>query len=317
MNSKTKGFSVKPSRLAAILLVALAIFIPKALFAEEALKLAADERGKLLWVMGTKIAKALNDSGIPTEVVITKGEDENLELLSSSRVDIALISAPTLNDYLKDKGGDSGLSTIAALWPRAVHLVLLDKFIKTGTPADFHRRRVYLGPEGSRERLIAEELFRLMDIKTKRLIMDVDETNVVEIMTDFIVHKLDGAVFIDYVPSSILASILGKTGHFYKLIPAEKEPAGLGKGYFTAEVPEDVYTYQQDVYTTIGIGTYLISRSELPKETAHKIVEAIFNSVDDIEKDFSYGLGLKRENGAENLVIPLHPGAEEYFRVVP
>lgn len=317
MNHKKNIFSTTASKLAAILLVALALFPAKALFAEESLKLAADERGKLLWVMGTKIATALSDSGIPTEVVITKGEDENLDLLSSSRVDIALVSAPALNGYLKDKGGDGGLTTITALWPRAMHFILLDKFIVTGTTADFHRRRIYLGPEGSRERQIAEDILRSMDINTKRLLMDVDETNVVEIMTDYIVHKLDGAVFIDYVPSSILASILSKTGHYYNLIPAEKEVPGLGKGFFMAEVPEDVYPYQHKVYTTIGIGTYLVSKKGLSEDTAHKIVETIFNSVEDIEKDFSYGLGLKRENGAENLVIPLHPGAEEYFKVVP
>ncbi|MBN1572843.1 MAG: TAXI family TRAP transporter solute-binding subunit [Deltaproteobacteria bacterium] len=317
MKHKTKAVSKKMSRLAAILLVALAIFLPRALLAEETLKLATDERGKFLWVMGTKIAKALNDSGIPTEVLVTGGEDENLKLLSSSNVDIALVTAPALNDYLKDKGGNNGLLTITALWPRMAHFALLDKFIKTGTLADFHRRRVYLGPEGSQERRIAEEIFRSMDIKTKRLVMNVDETNIIDIMTDYIVQRLDGAVFIDYVPSSTVASILGKTGHYYKLIPAEKEPAGLEKGYFKAVVQEELYPYQHEDYITIGVGSYLISRGELSEDTAHKIVEAIFNSVEDIEKDFSYGFGLKRENGAMNFVLPIHPGAEEYFRAVP
>jgi TRAP transporter TAXI family solute receptor len=260
----------------------------------------------------------LSDSGIPTEVVVTGGEDENLELLTGSSVDMALVTAPKLNDYLEEKGGNNGLLTITALWPRAAHFILLDKFIKTGTLADFNRRRVYLGPEGSRERRIAEDLFRAMDIETKRLIIDVDETNLIEIMTDYVLQKLNGAVLIDYVPSSILDSILGKTGHYYRMIPVGRDSGDLlkrlGKGYFMVEIPKDVYPYQHEAYTTVGIGSYLVSRGELSEDAARKIAGAIFDGVEDIEKDFSYGLGLKRENGAENLVLPLHPGAEEYFR---
>ena len=211
---------------------------------------------------------------------------------------------------------DARLNAVIAVGSPDAH-AHLEKFIKTETLADFDRRRVYKGPKGSLEREVVERLFRSMGIKSKRLVMEVDELNVIDILTDYIVHKLDGAVFIDYVPSSTVASILGKTGHYYKLIPAEKKPAGLGKGYFMVAVPEDVYSYQHEDYATIGIGTYLITKSGISEDTAHGIAEAIFDSVEDIEKDFSYGLGLKREDGAKNLVIPLHPGAEEYFKAVP
>lgn len=295
--------------------------MPKALLAEEPLKLAADARGKYLWIVGTKVAEALNDSGILTEVIVTDGEAANLDLLLNSKVDIALVSATTLNSYLKEKGTGDRFSTITALWPRVMHFILLEKFIKTESLADFDRRRVYKGSEGSLEREIVEGLFRSMGIRSKRLVTEVDELNVIDIMTDYIVQKLDGAVFVDYVPSPTLTSILGKTGHFYKLIPAGKDAAyltsRLGEGYFVIDLPEDIYPYQGDAYRTIGVGSYLISRKELPQETALKIVEVIFTNAEDIEGDLNFGLKLKKESGAENLVVPLHPGAEPYFKAVP
>ncbi len=316
-----KGFLNSSIIFGTILLVVLAFCLPKLLFAAEPLKFATDKRGDYSWIMGTRIAKALNDSGIPTDVIISGGCAENLDLLLNSKADIALVTAPALNRYLNEGGKIDNFSTITALWPRAIHFLLLDKFIKTGTLNDFHKRRVYLGPKGSLKRKIVEEVFESMGIKTKRTVMTINELNIVGIMTNYIEQKLDGAVFIDYVPSPTVESILAKTGHFYKLIPAEKEAHGhmskQGKGFFVVEVPEDIYTYQSEKYITIGIESFLITRSDLPDETARKLVEAIFDNVDTIEKDFDFGLRLKRESGANNLVVPLHPGVDEYFNAAP
>ncbi len=308
-------------KFGAIFLVAMALFLPKPLFAAETLKLATDEHGDFFWIMGTKIAKTLSDSGIPTDVIISGGCAENLDLLLNSKADIALVTAPALNRYLNEGGEIDNFSTITALWPRAIHFLLLDKFVKTGTLNDFHKRRVYLGPEGSLKRKIVEEVFKSMGIKTKRTIMTINELSVVGIMTNYIEQKLDGAIFIDRVPSPTVESILAKTGHFYKIIPAGRETSGhlsgLGKGFFIIEVPEDIYTYQHEKYITIGIESFLIARKDLPDKTALKLVEAIFDNVDAIEKDFNFGFGLKKENGANNLVVPLHPGVEEYFKTAP
>jgi uncharacterized protein len=316
-----KGFMKHSIKFGTILLVVLAFCLPKLLFAAEPLKFATDKRGDFSWIMGTKIAKTLNDSGIPTDVIISGGCAENLDLLLNSKADIALVSTPALNRYLNEGGEIDKFSTITALWPRAIHFLLLDKFIKTGTLNDFHRRRVYLGPKGSLKGKIVEEVFESMGIKTKRTVMTLNELNIVGIMTNYIEQKLDGAIFIDRIPSPNVESILAKTGHFYKLIPAGREASGhlngLGKGFFIVEVPEDIYTYQHEKYITIGIGSFLIARKDLPDETARKLVEAIFDNVDAIEKDFNFGFGLKKESGANNLVVPLHPGVDEYFKTTP
>ena len=320
-NIYLESFLNSSIKIGTILLVVLALFLPKPLSAAETLKLATDKHGDFFWIMGTKIAKTLSDSGIPTEVIISGGCAENLNLLLNSKADIALVTAPALNRYLNEGGEIDKFSTITALWPRAIHFLLLDKFIKTGTLNDFHRRRVYLGPKESLKRKIVEEVFESMGIKTRRTVMTINELNIVEIMTDYIEQKLIGAVFVDRVPSPTVESILSKIGHYYKLIPAGKDVSvhlsGLGKGFFIIEVPEDIYSYQNEKYITIGIGSYLITRNDLSEETARKLVEAIFDNVDAIEKDFNFGFGLKKESGANNLVVPLHPGVEEYFKAAP
>jgi TRAP-type uncharacterized transport system substrate-binding protein len=91
---------------------------------EKTLKLATDEMGEFFWVIGKNMAEVLSDEGISTDVVVTSGDVENLEMLASKEVDLAIVSGPVINSYLNEVGKSDGIVTVTPIWPSAAHFMI-------------------------------------------------------------------------------------------------------------------------------------------------------------------------------------------------
>ena len=189
---------------------------------EETLKLATDEMGEFFWAIGKNMADVFSDDGIPTDVVVTHGDIDNIELLASREVDLAIVSGPVINKYLNEVGGAGDIVTVTPIWPGAVHFLIRNDSIESGTITDLNKKTVYLGDENSWERDTAQKILDALGVKTKKMMFEVKRIELIGEMTDFVGKRLDGAVIIGAVPDPIVDDILSKTGHIYKLIPVRE-----------------------------------------------------------------------------------------------
>jgi hypothetical protein len=58
----------------------------------------------------------------------------------------------------------------------------------------------------------------------------------------------------------------------------------------------------------------LVTRAELEEDVVYKITKAMYENIKDIERAHAKGKEVKLEKATVGMPIPLHPGAEKYFR---
>jgi len=85
-------------------------------------------------------------------------------------------------------------------------------------------------------------------------------------------------------------------------------------GYSGFTIRKEAYAFMNEDYNTFTEYTILIASSETSDETAYKITKAIHENLDYISSVHSSLEGKTAESLIQNLQIPLHPGAEKYYR---
>jgi TRAP transporter TAXI family solute receptor len=298
-------------RIAVCLSVTVGILVIWSCFAAAApLRLATEHAGGFFWIMGKELCRIWDGAGIPAGVVETTGDRQNLELLVSGGADVALVSGFALADFLAEHPG-APVVTVATCWTSAVHVLLNTKFVETGTLRDLEGKHLYLGPEASPEGIAARRILEALGITPSRYVRDIPPSQLLDVMTDFITRELDGAIIIGPVPDPMVRDIISDTGGTMRLVPASAADvaalAVAGLPVFLMTIPEESYAYQPDGLTVSAEGTYLVSRPDLPDETAKRLRDDIFANAGRIAAYFPRGGTLSAEDAAAHPVAPLHP----------
>jgi len=70
----------------------------------------------------------------------------------------------------------------------------------------------------------------------------------------------------------------------------------------------------KDPVPTIGIKSVLFTREGVDEETVYRVVKAVMENLDLFRRQHPAFSSLTKENMAHGVIVPLHPGAERYFR---
>ena len=65
---------------------------------------------------------------------------------------------------------------------------------------------------------------------------------------------------------------------------------------------------------TLAITNILVTRSDLSDDEAYQMTKQLFENLDDMVAAHNAATAIKLENAAKGLPIPLHPGAERYYK---
>jgi TRAP transporter TAXI family solute receptor len=85
--------------------------------------------------------------------------------------------------------------------------------------------------------------------------------------------------------------------------------------FFTkAVVPKGSYKGVDQDVPTVAVMAILVAGSEMEEGMAYQITKAIFDNLKDIERAHAKGKELTLETALVGMSIPLHPGAEKFFK---
>ena len=255
-----------------------------------------------------------------TAVQATKASAENLNLLQAGRGEAAL----TLGDSLSDawKGDEeAGFKTplkklrgIAAMYPNYIHLVAsADSGIKS--LADLKGKRVAVGAPKSGTELNTRAILKGAGMSYKDLgkveylpfgesveLMknrQLDATLISAGLGVAAVRDLATAVKIVIVP--IGAEVIAKIG----------DPA-----YQPANIPANTYTGQTEAAATVIIPNFLVTHEGVPTDTVYTMTKSMFENLDQMVAAHAAAKAIKRDNATQGMPVPLHAGAEKYYREV-
>lgn len=86
--------------------------------------------------------------------------------------------------------------------------------------------------------------------------------------------------------------------------------------YHTVVIPAGTYDGCDEDITTFAQYTALCARADVPEETVYNLVKTMMENADALEAVHKNAAGTCPERGIEGALIPMHPGAERYYKEV-
>lgn len=207
------------------------------------------------------------------------------------------------------------LRLIANLYPESIHLVArADAGIES--VADLRGKRVSLDEPDSGTlvdaRIILEGYgLSESDVRAEFLRPDQAAARMRE-------GQMDAFFFVGGYPAGAIAELASQ--HDIKLIPIDGEAADKLRetySFFASNsFPAGTYSGQDKTVATLSVGAQLVTSADQPEELIYAITKALYS--DSARRLFAAGHvkggSITLENATKGAGIPLHPGAEKFYR---
>ena len=194
--------------------VLLALIICLYAHSAAASSIATGPSGGSYFQIAQDIKNVAAKEGIELQVMPTKGSLENIQLLGTGKVDLAIVQLDALrfvSEVLKQKGLDlfDSIKVILNLYPEEIHILSNKNDIQTFYQLE--GKRVSVGTEGGGTAVSAAVLLTVYDIKAT-VSFDTFE----DAMKKMEQGNLDAVVFVGGAPVPFIGKLDGKS-HFVRL----------------------------------------------------------------------------------------------------
>jgi uncharacterized protein len=313
--------SPKSLRKALFACFAVLLFIASANAAEFISVLTGGTSG-VYYPLGVALSQIYSKS-IPdakTSVQATKASAENLNLLQAGRGEIAF----TLGDALSDawKGNEeAGFKTplkklrgIAGIYSNYIQIVAsADSGIKT--LADLKGKRLAVGAPKSGTEINARAILRGAGLTYKDLgkVEYLPFGESVELMKN---RQLDATLISAGLGVSAIRDLATAVKIVIVPVSADVIKKINDPAYIAGTVPANTYEGQAAAVPTVAIENFLVTHEGVSTDTVYKMTKSMYDNLDQLVAAHAAAKAIKREDGPKNMPIPLHPGAEKYYREV-
>jgi TRAP transporter TAXI family solute receptor len=255
--------------------------------------------------------------GSHTQVQATKASVENLNLLQQGKGEIAF----TLGDSLQlawQGNTDAGfpakldkLRGIAAIYPNYIQIVaskdsgitriedLKGKSLSVGAPksgTELNARAILSAAGLSYDDLGKVEYLPFAEsvelIKNRQLDATLQSAGL-------------GVASIRDLATSVPISVVA--------VPAETV-GKVGAPYLAATIPAGTYEGQGEDVATAAVGNFLVTHDGVSDETAYQMTKLLFENLDKLTAAHAAAKGIDPAKAVEGMPVPLHPGAERYYK---
>ncbi|HTI86999.1 MAG TPA: TAXI family TRAP transporter solute-binding subunit [Alphaproteobacteria bacterium] len=255
--------------------------------------------------------------GSRPSVQATKASVENLLLLQQGKGEVAF----TLGDSLvfaRDGNEEAGFKTkldklrgIAAIYPNYIQVVAT-KASGIKTLADLKGKRLSVGAPKSGTELNARAILGAAGLSYKDLgkieYLAFDES--IELMKN---RQLDATLQSAGLGVASIRDLAASVPITVVEIPAAVVDKA-GAPYVKGVIPTGTYTGQTADVPTATVVNYLVTREGVSADTAYGMTKAMFEHLGDLAASHSAAKGIQLAHALDGMPIPLHPGAERYYR---
>ena len=92
--------------------------------------------------------------------------------------------------------------------------------------------------------------------------------------------------------------------------------SAIGEPFVPATIPAGTYAGIDEDIPTAAVGNMLITHEGVDEETAYQMTKLMFDNLDRMRSAHGAAEGITPETALDGLPIPLHPGAERYYREI-
>ncbi len=304
--------------LGALIAGSLAVTAPAAMATEFVNVLTGGTSG-VYYPLGVAMADiyAKNIPDSRTQVQSTKASVENLNLLQQGRGEIGF----ALGDSVKDAyegNADVGFSkpldklrAIAAIYPNYIQIAAsADAGVTTAT--ELAGKSVSVGAAKSGTEVNARKILGALGMTYDDLgkVEYLPFAESVELMKN---RQLDATLQSSGLGSAALKDLSSTQDVSYVSIPAEVADT-LGAPYAAGVIPAGTYPGQDADIPTLAITNILVTSTDVSDELAYQMTKLLFENLDQLKAAHAAAGAIDIQNAIKNSPIPMHPGAEKYYK---
>lgn len=312
LNRKTKS-------LLAGLLVANLAFGAVSARAQEFINVLTGGTSGVYYPLGVALSEIYGAgiSGARTQVQATKASVENLNLLQQGKGEIAFSLGDSVQEAVKgnkEAGFPAKLDKlrgIAAIYPNYIQIVASQESgIKS--LADLKGKSLSVGAPASGTELNARAIFAAAGMKYEDLgkVEYLPFAESVELIKN---RQLDATL---QSAGLGVASIrdLGTSLPINVVAVPKADVEKIGAPYLPVIIPAGTYDGQSTDVETAAVGNFLITHDGVSEETAYQMIKLLFENLDKLTAAHAAAKGIDRAKALDGMPVPLHPGAERYYK---
>lgn len=301
---------------AAILLVAGTVH------AQQFITILTGGTSGVYYPLGVALSKIYGDALPSAKVTVqsTKASAENLNLLQGGRGEVALALGDSVSDAWNGveeagfKAKVDKLRGIAGTYNNYIQIVAsADSGIRT--LADLKGKRVSVGAARSGTELNARAIFKGAGMSYEDLgkVEYLPFGESVELIKN---RQLDATLQSAGLGVASIRDLANSISIVVVPVPGEVVAKVGDAAYQPSVIPANTYQGQSEDVPTATIRNILVTHTGLSDDAVYTITKAMFENLDQMVAAHAAARAIQLEGAAAGLPLPLHPGAERYYREV-
>jgi hypothetical protein len=202
---------------------------------------------------------------------------------------------------------------VATLYPEIIQIVTL-KENNIKTIYDLKGKRVAVGAPGSGTAVDALQILNAAGIDESNT--DIRFLNFKEVSDALKDKTIDAGFIVAGIPTAAVSDIAAVREVAIVEVPDEiynklKENYPF---YTQVNIPAGTYNGVDEDVKTVAVLAMLATNADLPEEVVYEVTKAIFEHRDVLEAAHKRAADITLETALDGMSIPLHPGAEKYYK---
>jgi len=322
IQTESTGGIRRMRRVLGIMAVVTLLSFALAAGAVERLSLATGGTAGTYYPIGSGIASIISKhaEGIEITAESTGASVANLKMLREYKIDMMMGASNTswggYNGHAPfDDKPVENIRGIACLYPEVFQFITLkDSGIKT--IYDLKGKKVALGAAGSGTERTAKMVFEAHGMSYD----DFDEQylNFGEAVTALKDRIIDCAVVGAGAPTSAVVDATATLDiTFVELDRGAMDPFCAERPYLAMMVlPGGTYKGQDKDVPVVASPAILSANDRMSEDLVYRITKALWENIDELAAVHAQGKNVKLETALSAMSVPLHPGAEKYYKEV-
>lgn len=289
--------------------------------AEEFINVLTGGTSGVYYPLGVALGEIYGEKipGVRTQVQATKASVENLNLLQKGRGEIGFALGDSVKlawEGDKEAGFPAKLDKlrgIAGIYSNYVQIVASkDSGVKTLT--DLKGKSLSVGAPASGTELNARTILTSAGMSYKDLgkVEYLPFAESVELMKN---RQIDATLQSSGLGVASIRDLSASLPINIVAVPAA-EVEKIGTPYVPGIIPAGTYDGQTEDVPTATVGNYLITNAGVSDETAYQMTKQLFENLDRLTAAHSAAKAIDIKKALVGMPVPLHPGAERYYREV-
>ncbi|MBE7374474.1 TAXI family TRAP transporter solute-binding subunit [Pseudomonas lopnurensis] len=255
-----------------------------------------------------------------TSVQATKASVENLNLLQAGRGELAFSLGDSVDDAwngVEDAGFKAPLKRLRAIAGTYNNYIQIVASQESGikTLEDLKGKRISVGAPKSGTELNARAIFEAAGLTYKDMgrVEFLPYAESVELIKN---RQLDATLQSSGLGMAAIRDLASTMPVNFVEIPAAVVEKIESDAYLPGVIPAGTYDGQDADVPTVAITNILVTHDKVSDEVAYQMTKLMFENLGALANAHSAAKDIKLENATQNLPIPLHPGAERYYKEV-